>query len=394
MPVLVCGAVWLGVVLYLLSRAARQFGTHRATALSDVSDPRQPAAVSIIVPVRNERFNIADCIAGLSRQIGLAPGSSITIVDDGSQDGTSPIIRRHIAEGHPVRLICAGPLPKGWIGKTHACWVGARQATAGWLCFIDADVTIDARLVAAAVGAAESQQIDMLTLHPFQILGSFWERLLFPAGLLMLACAKPLAGTAQQSPSAADANGQFILIRREVYSAVGGHLAIAGEICEDKAMATRVMGAGFRFRPLAAEHLASTRMYRDLRSLWEGLAKNAVEVLDSGRRTLIASTIGMLAGWAALLVPVGLAVAVLRSASPSGLLGLGLACSGSMMVFAVQVCTARHFRIPAWYGLILPLGYTMAAVLVAHSLRLRRRGRVAWKGRRYDLRRNPSQAGL
>src|SRR5262249_34251101 len=158
-------------------------------------------------------------------------------------------------------------------------------------------------------------------------------------GLLMLACAKPLPGAARRSPFAADANGQFILIRREVYSAIGGHAAIASEICEDKAMATRVLRAGVRFRPLAAAHLGSTRMYRDLRSLWEGLAKNAVEVLDGGIRTLLASAIGMLVGCAALPVSIGLTVAVLRSASPSGLLGLVLACGGSIIVFAVQLRT-------------------------------------------------------
>jgi hypothetical protein len=64
------------------------------------------------------------------------------------------------------------------------------------------------------------------------------------------------------------------------------------------------------------------------------------------------------------------------------------------VVFAVQLLAARHFRIPVAYGLLMPFGYTMAAVLVCHSLLLRLHGRVAWKGRRYDLRRNPSQAGL
>jgi chlorobactene glucosyltransferase len=394
MPALVSGAVWLGVVLYLLSRALRQAAAYRATTLRDISGQHRPAAVSIIVPIRNERHNITNCITGLTGQIGLAPESSITIVDDGSEDGTTAVIRRHVAEGRPLRLMSAGSLPEGWVGKAHACWAGAMAAAAGWLCFVDADVGIDARLVAAAVGAAVAQDIDMLSLHPFQELGSFSERLLIPAGLLMLACAKPVDTAAAALPSASEANGQFILIRREVYFAVGGHAAIASEICEDKAMAERVTAAGFRFRSAAAEHLASTRMYRDLHSLWEGLAKNAIEALDGGAKTLVASLVGMLLGWAALLVPMTVAVAALRSASAFDLTGLGLACGGSAVVLAVQLGTARHFRIPVAYGFIMMLGYTMVALLVCYSLFLRVNGRVAWKGRRYDLRRNPSRAGL
>jgi hypothetical protein len=83
---------------------------------------------------------------------------------------------------------------------------------------------------------------------------------------------------------------------------------------------------------------------------------------------------------------------ILPAPSPSELIGLGLMSSGSVVALGVQLNTARHFRIPAVYGLLMPLGYTMAALLVCHGLRLRLSGRIGWKGRRYDLRRRPSDA--
>jgi chlorobactene glucosyltransferase len=390
MPALLCGVFWLGLVLYLLSRVLRQFSAHRAAALSPISKPRRRAAVAIVVPVRNEIDNIATCLSGLVAQIGLAPGSSIAIVDDGSEDGTAAFVRRQIERGQPLEVITLSAVPEGWVGKPHACWVGAMAMGSVWLCFIDADVRIDRRLVATAIDAAEAGGIDMLSVHPFQQLGTFWERLIMPAGLLVIACAKPLGAVAASASSAADVNGQFILIRRDVYLAIGGHAAVRAEICEDRALAVNLVRAGYRFRALAAEQLASTRMYRDLKSLWEGLAKNAIEILGSRPNTLAAAIAGMVVGWAGLLLPVTLAVAMPPTASAAHLIGLGLVLSGSAVILGVQLATARHFRIPAVYGLLTPLGYTLAALLAGDSWLRRWRGRTAWKGRIYDLRRKPS----
>jgi chlorobactene glucosyltransferase len=234
----------------------------------------------------------------------------------------------------------------------------------------------------------------MLSLHPFQELGSFWERLIMPAGLLMIACAKDLAGAENPASCAAATNGQFILIRRPVYFSVGGHAAVAAEICEDKALAIKVEQAGVRFRVLMAEHLASTRMYRDFNSLWEGLTKNVIEILQSTSITMAAAVIGAVVGWVALLLPVAIGASCLHDPSATAWIGLALALFGSAIVIGVQIGTARHFRIPAAFGLLFAFGYTLAALLACRSLFLRLGGRVTWKGRTYDFHRKPSPGRL
>ena len=393
MLALLSGAIWAGLVLYLLSRALRQFRTHRSTTLAAPAKPTPAAPVSIIVPARNEIDNIETCLRGLTAQAGLPGGFSIIVVDDGSEDGTAAAVERQIERGCPAVLVAAGALPEGWVGKPHACWRGAVAAQGGWLCFIDADVRAARQLVAAALDAAERQQIDLLSLHPFQELGSFWERLIFPAGLLIIACARDLAAAASPGSAAAGANGQFILIRRQVYFDLGGHAAVASAICEDRALALRAQSSGYRVRVLTAEHLASTRMYRDLPSLWEGLSKNALEILGSSGFTLAAAAAGMAVGWAALALPVAIAVAIFPQPSGMEWVGLALAVAGSAIVVGVQLGTARHFRIPAVFGILMPCGYTAAFLLACHSLLLRRGGGVTWKGRTYDFHRKPSQPG-
>ncbi|MGA7867680.1 MAG: glycosyltransferase [Stellaceae bacterium] len=205
-------------------------------------------------------------------------------------------------------------------------------------------------MVAAAVTAAEAQGIDMLSLQPLQELGNFRERTIMPAGLLVLACAKSFdAGTADA------VNGQVLLIRRTAYFQVGGHAAVRFEIAEDKALAARVKEAGFDLRVLAAEPLARTRMYRSLGALWEGLSKNATEILSGPSVTLAAGAAAFAFGWTLLLAPPAIFIAALAESLPAAIGGAALALLGSAVVVGIQCATARHFRIPAAFGLILAL---------------------------------------
>jgi chlorobactene glucosyltransferase len=385
MLALCCSTLWAGLVGYLLSRVIRQFRAHRSTALVPSAVRVTEPAVSIIIPVRNEIDNILGCLAGVEAQLSLGAESEVIVVDDGSEDGTAGTVLHLVGAGHAIKLVTAGPLPSGWVGKPHACWRGANLAAGNWLCFIDADVRAARELVATAVGVADAEGIDMLSLHPFQQLGSFWERHVIPAGLLMIACAKDLRITKDPASWADIVNGQFILIRRQVYFSVGGHAAVAAEICEDKALAIKVKQAGYRLRVLSAEHLASTRMYRDFGSLWEGLSKNATEIIGSLSLTLAAALLGVVVGWTALLLPMAFGIILVGQFSTTTCIGGGLALLALAVVIGIQIGTARHFRIPAAFGLIYPLGYTVAACLACRSALAHLNGRVTWKGRTYQL---------
>ncbi len=322
MGALLAGGAWFGLVVFLLARVIRQSRIYD-TAQIVAAAPRRDAApgVAVIVPVRNEAANIGPCLAGLLAQTYPADSYAVLVVDDGSQDGTAEIVAGTAADaGARVELHCAGRLPSGWLGKPHACWHGVLHSRgAEWLCFMDADVRAAPDLLRDAIGAAEAQDIAMLSLRPLQELGSFWERLIVPAGMLMVACAKDLRRINDPSSPEAEANGQFILIRRDAYAAVGGHAAVRGEICEDTALARRLKGAGFRLSVLAAEHLARTRMYRDLPSLWEGFSKNAVEIMGNSERTLAVAAAALIIGWAVPLLPLALGDSGMApSAKPCG----------------------------------------------------------------------------
>ena len=56
----------------------------------------------------------------------------------------------------------------------------------------------------------------------------------------------------------------------------------------------------------------------------------------------------------------------------------------------MQFGTVRYFRIPWYFALLFPLAYTAVAALAWYSAALQRSGRVAWKGRAYDIARKPA----
>jgi len=152
----------------------------------------------------------------------------------------------------------------------------------------------------------------------------------------------------------------------------------------------RVRQAGWHYRMLGAEHLARTRMYTSLDTLWEGLAKNATEILGDGPNTVAAAIAALVIGWAAVLMPLLIVLAAIGQPSAAALAGAALALLGSATIIGVQIGTARYFRISPLFGFLFPVAYSAVAALAWRSFALRRAGRVTWKGRTYAIERKAS----
>lgn len=376
------GFGWFLLVASLLLRAFRQLSAFQSV-------PRAGSAgdlpsVSVIVPARNEEANIVACLRGLLGQDYPFKCLEIIVVDDDSADATRELAGQ-LAAVHPqLRLLRAGPLPDGWAGKSHACWRGVQAARGVWLCFLDADTRPSPYLITAAIRHATEGGLDMLSLHPRKELSHFWEKLIIPGGLFAAAFASDLRAVNDPASPHVSANGQFILFRREAYEAIGGHAAVAAEICEDKALARLAKKAGLRTQLADAAELFSVRMYADLKELWQGLTKDAIEVAPSPAVGIGIAIGAVFVGWLSVLLPaIDWRLVVLPGPGGWRIAGLCLACSGSVAIFGMQMATARYFRIPLGYGLLFPLAMTLVAGLAFHSAWRRWAGRVPWKQRIY-----------
>jgi hypothetical protein len=52
-----------------------------------------------------------------------------------------------------------------------------------------------------------------------------------------------------------------------------------------------------------------------------------------------------------------------------------------LAAFGLHIAAKFYFRIPFWYGLLFPFGYTVGALMALDSVRRRLWWRVTWKGR-------------
>jgi chlorobactene glucosyltransferase len=378
-------AAWLAVATWLILRALKQRGLLPRVAIAPPLAAEQAPRIAIVVPARDEAGNICRCLNSLLAQDYPPSQFSVLVVDDHSTDDTAAIVHS-IAESHPqLSLLASPPLPPRWTGKSHACWIGTRATApdSDWLCFVDADVWGEPALLSSAMSAALAQRLDLLSFAPRQELHSFAERLVLPCGLILLSFTQDLREVQAQSGSGVTATGQFMLIRRDAYDAVGGHAAVSTAICEDLEIARLLKQSGRSVLLMSGEDVISTRMYTGWRTLWPGLAKNLVDTFGGNRATLLLALAATILSWATALIPL-IDLSGLAQHTPGAWAAFAAALLTSAAALGLHIAATFHFRIPFWYGLLFPLGYTIGALMALDSVRRRLSGQVSWKGRIYS----------
>ncbi|HEX6938218.1 MAG TPA: glycosyltransferase family 2 protein [Longimicrobiales bacterium] len=355
----------------------------RRPRLRNYTPPPAGPRVSVIVPARNEATNIGGCIRSLLNT--SHPNAEIVVVDDRSEDGTGEIVRALAERGvDDVVVIDGEPLPPGWFGKPWACWQGYRRASGELLLFTDADTRHEPALLGHAVAALEAEGADLVTILPRQVLASFWERVVMPQFLitLMLRFGNARRINRARDPLDVIANGQFILMRREAYEAIGGHEAVRGEVVEDLRLAQRVVAAGHRLFVAHAEDLMSTRMYASLREIIIGWSKNVA----TGARQTVAPWLRpalpyLIAGYFLLMWV--LPPAVLAASLLAGTSDIVLAWAAGATGLSLLFWLLAYARLGVWriHSILYPLGAAIAAWIFLRSAL--RGSRVEWKGRIY-----------
>src|SRR5260370_34136629 len=87
-------------------------------------------------------------------------------------------------------------------------------------------------------------------------------------------------------PPAAAANGQFLMMRRDVYDTIGGHSSVAGEVLEDVALAMRVKAASHRIWFGSGKGIVRVRMYRSFQEMWQGWRENLYRLMGGTPRAV------------------------------------------------------------------------------------------------------------
>jgi glycosyltransferase involved in cell wall biosynthesis len=332
-----------------------------------------PPTVSVIVPARNEEACLGPCLQSLITQTNVA--FELIVVDDHSTDHTRDIALSFSSP--PVRVVEAGPLPAGWTGKNNAVTAGAKAARGEWLLFTDADTIHLPCSLARSLDEAKRHGAAMLSYSPQQIVKNLSEKAVMPVIFAELAASfRPSHVSDPRSPAAA-ANGQYILITREAYDAVGGHAAIASSLLEDVALARAVKRSGRKIFFRYGAGAVQARMYRSFSHLREGWTKNLALLFPSAARLAALRALEFVLIVASIVLTIASALRGHREAAVVvGILALTL-----YAIFLTRIRRA-HF---SWDANLLALfGLPLFSYLLLRSKRKHAKGNVRWKGRTYS----------
>jgi glycosyltransferase involved in cell wall biosynthesis len=301
--------------------------------------------------------------------------AEILVVNDQSTDGTAGVVKSLMGKVPNLRLLETAGLPDGWVGKNYALWVGVQEAKSAWLLFTDADAEHERNSTSRALQIAQEQGAALVSFSPEQVTETWYEKALIPYIYLRLAKRFSYEKVNDPNSPAAAANGQFLMMRRDVYDAIGGHSSVAGEVLEDVALAARVKAAGHRISFGSGKGIVRVRMYRSFQAMWQGWKKNLYRLMGGSPWAVFREVESSLP-WIPLLLIV---------AGPKYPLLLFL---GVLFLIARQTSygldlARNHFPF-SFIFYYVPAVALYVAVLWA-SYRSHVKGRIQWKGREYSV---------
>jgi glycosyltransferase involved in cell wall biosynthesis len=341
----------------------------------DRKPPDNPR-VSIIVPACNEE---ADIEATLTRLLVLDYDNyEVIAVDDRSCDRTGEIMERIAAAAPPGRLkvIRIAELPAGWMGKPHAMWSAAKQATGDWLLFTDADVLFKSDALRRALAYAVAEGADHLVLFPRMIMKR-------PGEKMMIAFFQTLFVFGHRPWKVADPEtkdhigvGAFNLVRRQVYEAVGTYAALRFEVLDDMKLGKVVKNAGYAQRNVFGADLISIRWAKGAMGVVDNLTKNFFALMSFQWPRALASCFAL--AFLNLMPFAGVLLA-------HGWARLGYAVALFSM-FSIYVGMSTKSDIPPYYFFLHPLSTVLFVYTLLRSTFLTlARGGIVWRGTFYPL---------
>ncbi|MFW6193218.1 MAG: glycosyltransferase [Gemmatimonadota bacterium] len=334
---------------------------------------RQPP-LSVVVPARDEADDVEPALTSVLEQ-DYGP-LEVVAVDDRSSDGTGEILDRMAERHERLRVVHVEELPDGWLGKSHALHVGAREAAGEVLLFTDADVVMARDVLRRAVGYLQRRDLDHITVVP---------DLELPRWTLEAATGtfKMLFGIYFRPWRARDPDsdryvgtGAFNLLRADAYREAGGHEAIALRPADDLALGQLLKRRGYAQTAVLGADMLSVEWYSSVVEMVKGLDKNAFAVAGYRMSRVAVGTTGLV---------LFLTWPFVAAAGAEGAVRWVNAATAAVLA-AIYADNARFYGHNPWHGPLLPAtALLMAFIAWRSALKAVVTGRIEWRGTAYPL---------
>jgi glycosyltransferase involved in cell wall biosynthesis len=275
-----------------------------------------------------------------------------------------------------LKVIHVSDLPACWLGKTHAMWTAAQQASGDWLLFTDADVLFKPDVLRRAIAYAEAERAGHLVVFPHMIMKRASEK-------MMIAFFQALFVFAHRPWKVADPKardhmgvGAFNLVRRSVYDAVGTYRALRMEVLDDMKLGKVVKNAGFAQRNVSGDDLVSVHWAKGAFGIVNNLTKNFFAALSFQWPRTVACILGL--GFLNLGPFLGAGLAHGWARVPY------IIALGSM--FAIYCDMRSRSAVPPYYFLLHPVSTSLFMYTLLRSmLHTFWNGGIVWRGTKYPL---------
>lgn len=393
-PFFVFFAITAGIWLFRARRALHTLSNApRILASGSIaSGPGPEEQVSILIPAKNEEKNIRTCLESLlSQDYG---SFEIIVINDNSTDRTEEILQSmnalHISDSHKktpgshpgakLKYLNCPPTPEGWTGKNFALYQGARLAQGKWYLFTDADTRHHPSSLRQSMGYMRRHDLQLLTLLPRCLTGSMPEDLVQPSAMAFTGLWFPIEKINDPQSPLYFGNGQYILLRKDVYEHIGGHHHVRGEFLEDFALFKLVKETTKKAECAFGTEIYGTRMYDSITRMWRGWRRIFLYAFQR-RPWLLLGRAASVFSFSVLPYLVFLPQSFLASRIPSQY-GMGWGFAIVILVFILGTAWQAHGLVKA--KRLYALGHPVSALFLTGVLL--DAARMAWTGQKIHWR--------
>ncbi|MGE3107757.1 MAG: glycosyltransferase family 2 protein [Phycisphaerales bacterium] len=365
-----------------------------STGLPPTPGTPEPA-VCVVIPAHNEERVIAMNLgAMLEQDYGRL---SVVYALDRCTDRTEAIIREGSGSDPRISVLRITECPEPWVGKVHALHTAVSTAeaarSADLLLFLDADTIPAPNCITAAVSLMRQRGDDLLSVLSTLTSERWFELIAQPVAGFELLRQYPLYRANDRVHPRPFANGQFILVKRVVYEALGGHRAVMTEVLEDVWLARTFSRAGHRCGFYFSGDLLRCRMYEEwdrfrrgwLRIYGECASRKPDRLRRSAWVVVLFMCVLPLASLGTAVMGAGLWVAAPESGRDVAVGAALLAGSSGLIAWlGAMSLVYRLGRTPVWASPASVVGGWLVAGLLREAARNYERNRpVVWGGKEY-----------